>query len=363
MQNPYKSEYSSIASEVTNEIARTLESGSYILGPVVTEFEKKFAEYIGASEAIGVANGLDALQIILKGLGVGKGDEVITTSLSAVATTLAITQVGATPVFVDIDNYFHIDAAQIENKITTKTRAVIPVHLYGQSVEIEAIASICKKNNLWLIEDVAQAHGAEFNGKKLGTFGDAAAFSFYPTKNLGAYGDAGAITTNNLELAEKCRMLRNYGQKTRYVHELQGINSRLDELQAAILNVKIKYLDKWNALRNDVAQKYFSGLTEISKIGLPQLRPYTKHVFHQFVIKTNQRDSLLKHLQDKNIPALIHYPVPIHKQPCYAAFNTVSLPNTEKACNEILSIPIHPFMLEEDIQLVITEITDWNKLQ
>lgn len=362
MQNPYKSEYSSIASEVTNEIARTLESGSYILGPVVTGFEKKFAEYIGASEAIGVANGLDALQIILKGLGVGKGDEVITTSLSAVATTLAITQIGATPVFVDIDNYFHIDAAQIENKITTKTRAIIPVHLYGQSVEIEAIASICKKNNLWLIEDVAQAHGAEFNGKKLGTFGDAAAFSFYPTKNLGAYGDAGAITTNNSELAEKCRMLRNYGQKTRYVHELQGINSRLDELQAAILNVKIKYLDKWNEIRSSIAEKYFDALSEIPHIELPLLRSRAKHVFHQFVLKTTQRDSLLKHLQNKDIPALIHYPIPIHQQPCYKEFNKISLPNTEKACSEILSIPIHPFMLEEDIQIVIAEVIAWSKL-
>ncbi|PIR60663.1 MAG: hypothetical protein COU67_00875 [Candidatus Pacebacteria bacterium CG10_big_fil_rev_8_21_14_0_10_44_54] len=354
--NPYLKELNYLKEAVLEEISSVLDSGSYILGEKVKRFETNFSEYLEVENVVGVANGLDALQLILMALDIGKGDEVITTSLSAVATTLAITRTGATPVFVDIDEYFHIDATKIEAAITPRTKAVMPVHLYGQSVDLDKIVEICKENKIFLIEDAAQAQGAEFNGKKLGSIGEAGAFSFYPTKNLAAYGDAGAVSTSDSVLAEKVSMLRNYGQKTRYRHELAGINSRLDELQAAVLNVKLKYLDEWNKSRIDCAAIYQGELADAGDIKLPMVRPEAKHVFHQYVIRTKKRDELVSYLQENGVPALIHYPIPIHQQPCYPEFHSVSLPETVRASQEILSLPIHPFMSKSELLFVIEKV-------
>lgn len=357
MKNPYKLQYLAEQDEVHKVISEVLESGQYILGPKVEQFEKEFAVYCETAYAVGVANGLDGLQLILRALGIGSGDEVITTSLSAVATTLAIHQVGATPVFVDIDEYYHLDPNLIEAAITPRTKAVLPVHLYGQPVAVAEIAAICKKHDLYLVEDAAQAQGARFEGKPVGAFADATAYSFYPTKNLGAYGDAGAVTTDNEQLAERIRMLRNYGQKDRYYHELAGINSRLDELQAAVLLIKLQQLDTYNEKRNQLAALYTQLLSEIPELTLPQQRAYSYHVYHQYVVRAKQRDALLKYLQESDVPALIHYPVPIHKQPCFPEWHSVKLPKTEDSSREILSLPIHQFYTESDIKYVAKKVT------
>lgn len=356
MNNPYKLQYKAEKEDIQKAISAVLESGYYILGPEVSQFEKDFATYCEVDHTIGVANGLDGLQLILRALEIGPGDEVITTSLSAVATTLAIHQVGATPIFVDIDEYYHLDPNLIKAAITPRTKAVLPVHLYGQPVAVAEIAAICKTHNLYLIEDAAQAQGARIEDKPVGAHADATAYSFYPTKNLGAYGDAGAVTTNNDELAERIRMLRNYGQKDRYYHELAGINSRLDELQAAVLSVKLLQLDAKNEKRNQLAALYTQLLSEIPKLILPKQRADTYHVYHQYVVRTKQRDALLKYLQSHDVPALIHYPVPIHKQPCFPEWHAIKLPKTEHAAQEILSLPIHPFYTESDIKFVAKKV-------
>ncbi len=347
--NDLKKQYEMQRADIDPAIQSVVSSGYLVLGPKVKEFESSFAAYIGTKYGVGVANGLDALLISLKALEIGSGDEVITTSLSAVATTLAIVNAGATPIFVDIDEYGHVDPAEIERKITKKTKAIIPVHLYGQSVDIESIILIAKKNNLHLIEDCAQAHGAAFKDKKVGTFGISGCFSFYPTKNLGAYGDAGMIVTNDAAFAEKCSMIRNYGQKNRYEHEVAGINSRLDELQASILNAKLKYLDKENQRRGEIAKLYRQHLGNLPGLTIIPERPDCKNVNHLFVIQTDKREELQAHLAKKDIPALIHYPIPIHKQKCFLEWNNLELPNTEKFVSRILSLPIHPYLTDEEV--------------
>jgi dTDP-4-amino-4,6-dideoxygalactose transaminase len=359
MNNPYKLEYQSLAKLIKKRFDLVFASGVYILGENVSKFETEFAQYIGTKKIVGLANGLDAIQVALMTLGVGKGDEVITTSLSAVATTLAITRTGAKPIFVDIDEYFHLDAQLLEQAITPKTKAIVPVHLYGQSVAIAKIKQICKAHNLYLIEDVAQAHGATYRGQMLGSFGDAGAFSFYPTKNLGGYGDGGALSTANLELAATASMIRNYGQRTRYVHEFAGINSRLDELQAAVLSVKLPYLNEWNKRRRLLADRYNQELATIKGLQVPMIRKDADHVFHQYVVRTNKRDALLAFLKGEEIPALVHYPIPIHKQPCFKQFHSITLPNTEKACQQILSLPIHPFMEDAEQEFILAKITEF----
>lgn len=361
--NDFQKEYSLLKKEVDRAIKEVLESGRYILGEKVEKFEKAFADYLGVKYCVGVGNGLEALQISLMALGIKSGDEVITTPLSAVATAIAIKAVGAKPVFVDIDSYYHIDSKKIEEKITKKTKAILPVHLYGQSVEIEKIKKIAKKFNLYLIEDAAQAHGAEYKGQKVGTFGEIGCFSFYPTKNLGAYGDGGAIVTNDRKIYEKCKMLRNYGQKNRYQHEFLGLNSRLDEIQAAILLVKLKYLDKFNKRRINNAKLYFKYLKNLKNIKLPAVREKTTHIYHLFVIEAERRDALSQFLAKNNIPTLVHYPRPIHKEKCFSEFNHLNLPIVEEKVKKILSLPIHPFLRKKDIKFIAWKIKDFYEIQ
>jgi len=357
--NDFKTEYLYLKREIDFAIKEVMMSGRYILGKKVESFEQQFSKYLGAKYCIGVGNGLEALQIALMALGIGKDDEVITTAHSAVATALAIKAVGAKPVFVDIDEYYHLDSSKIEKKITSRTKAILPVHLYGQMADILEIKRIAKKHSLFVIEDAAQAHGVEYKGKKAGTFGDFGCFSFYPTKNLGAFGDGGAIVTNKKELYEKCKMIRNYGQKNRYEHEVYGLNSRLDEIQAAILSVKLKYLDKFNKRRQQLTKIYFELLKDVKEIQLPKIRDGAQHNFHLFVIEAKRRDKLMRFLEKNNIPTIIHYPIPIHKQKCFSEFNNLRLPILENKVNKILSLPIHPFLQNKDIIYIAKKIIEF----
>jgi dTDP-4-amino-4,6-dideoxygalactose transaminase len=367
--NVHQREYKDLQVDIDRKLRTVCLSGSYILGKEVECFEKEFASYLHVKHVIGVGNGMEALQVGMMAGGIGKGDEVITTPLSAVATTLAITSLGATPVFVDIDQYFHMNVLDVEKRITKKTRAIVPVHLYGQAVDIAKISTLAKKYGLYLFEDACQAHGAEYKKTKtgdneqgphrqaqdgeqdarVGTFGMFGAFSFYPTKNLGCYGDGGAVTTNDSLFAGKCQMLRNYGQKDRYIHTYRGLNSRLDEMQAGILRVKLSHLDVWNKRRRAIADQYSSLLQGVGDIQTPMEREGAMHVYHQYVIRTKKRNALLRFLYSHSIKTLIHYPVPIHKQPCCKEFNNIHLPHVEKVCNEIISLPIHPYMTDNEV--------------
>lgn len=350
--NDFTREFKNFEPELLNSIEDTLKSGRYILGNNVKDFEKSFAKYLGTKYCIGVANGLEALQISLMSMRIGAGDEVITVSNTAVATVLAIVNTGAKPVFVDVDEYFHIDATKIEEKINNKTKAIIPVHLYGQAASMEAILKIAKRHNLRVIEDACQAHGAEYKGRKAGSFGDAGCFSFYPTKNLGAYGDAGAISTNSSAIYEKCLMLRNYGQKNRYEHEVRGINSRLDEIQAAILNTKLKRLNWLVKRRNIIAKIYMRNLKEVKQVMLPKIRDNNFHSFHLFVIEVENRDKLQEYLTKHGVETIIHYPIPVHKQKPFIEYSRVNLPKTEEASKKILTLPSNPFLIDDEVNRV-----------
>ncbi len=343
-------QYHSIKSNVDTAIEDVLESGWYILGKHVEQFEKNFANYCQAKYGIGVANGTDALHLALLACGVRKGDEVITVSNTATPTVLAITYTGAKPVFVDIDpESYTIDVNNIEKKITRKTKAILPVHLYGQTADMDPILELAEKYDLKVVEDACQAHGAEYKGKKVGALGHIGCFSFYPTKNLGGYGDGGIAVTNNEEMDEKLRMLRNYGMKKQYHSLIKGFNSRLDELQAAILDVKLKKLDEWNEKRRMNAGIYDSYLENVVK---PIEMEYSKHVYHLYVIRCSDRDGLQRKLKDAGVGALIHYPVPVHKQVAFDDLENISLPYTEKYSTEILSLPMHPELKEEQIMQV-----------
>lgn len=361
VMNDFKKEYIALKDDIDEAVESCLSSGWYILGKNVREFEINFAQYNGSKYCIGVGNGMEAIQIALMSLGIGGGDEVLTVSNSAVATVLAITNIGAKPVFVDIDEYYHMDINDLEKKITRKSKAILPVHLFGQIADIDRIQKIAKINNLYLIEDACQAHGAMYKNKKAGTFGQLGCFSFYPTKNLGGYGDGGAITTDSKELYERCLMLRNYGQKNRYIHEMKGLNSRLDELQAVILNVKLKLLDKFVMKRNEIALLYTSYLRDIKQIRVPKIRKSSVHSFHLYVIQTQKRDELKDFLKMYEIEAQIHYPIPIHKQECYKEYNAVSLPKTETYSDNILSLPIHPFIVKDDVKKISSVIHSFYK--
>lgn len=356
------------AIELKQVAAEVIDSGWYLLGERVARFEKNLASYIGANHAIGVANGLDALRLILKAYIemslMQEGDEIIVPANTYIASVLAITDNRLKPVFVEPNiNTFNLDISKLELAITAKTKAIMVVHLYGQicwSVELERIA---KKYNLKIIEDNAQAIGAVWKGKKSGNLGDAAGFSFYPGKNLGALGDSGAVTTNNAELAETIRALANYGSKVKYQNDYQGLNSRLDEIQAAFLDVKLKYIDAENDYRRQVAHRY---LTEIKhpELILPKISGVNAlvsmdHVWHLFVIKSNSRLKLQKHLIESNIQTLIHYPVPPHKQKAYKEFNILKLPITEKIHDEVLSLPISPNIEERDVEAILYSINQY----
>lgn len=360
LMNDFRKEYQLLGGEVDRVVKKSFESGWYILGKSVEQFEKNFAKYIGVKYCVGVGNGMEALQISLMALGIGKGDEVITVSNTAVATALAISNTGAKPVFVDIDEYYHLNLDEVEKKITAKTKAIVPVHLFGQMVDMDKLLRIAKKNNLKIVEDACQAHGASFKGKKAGSFGDLGSFSFYPTKNLGAYGDGGAITTNSKELYEKCLMLRNYGQTGRYEHLIKGLNSRLDEVQASILNLKLKKLGKYIKSRQKIAKLYKKHLEGVSQIKLPEIRENSEHSFHLFVIEADRRDELQKFLKDEGVQSLIHYPIPIHKQECFISeYMNLELLETGKAAKRILSLPVHPLMTIDEVKKVCSLIKEF----
>lgn len=349
--------------EIHEAALRVIDSGWYLQGEENKKFENDYANYIGTQYCIGCANGLDALIWIFRAyieLGVmEKGDEVIVPANTYIATILAITENGLVPVLVEPNiNTLQIDDSLIEEKITSKTKAITIVHLYGQCAYTDKIYEICKKYNLKLIEDNAQAHGCIFNSKKTGSLGDAAGHSFYPGKNLGALGDAGAVTTNDESLANAIRSLANYGSQKKYVFQYCGRNSRLDEIQAAILDVKLKHLDEDVALRKEVARKYIEGIKN-PKIILPKIHDWNQHVFHIFPILCEQRDELQKYLTEKGIGTNIHYPIPPHKQECYKEWNNISLPVTEKIHNEELSLPMSPCLSNEQVQYVIDSINKW----
>ena len=354
--NDFKRDLAFFEPKLSEVFSKVLESGWYILGKEVEAFEEKFAKYCGVQYCVGVGNGMDALEISLLTLNIIHGDEVITTAHSAVATALAISATGATPVFVDIDEYYHLDVNQVEKAITKKTKAIIPVHLYGQVVDIQRLQKIAKTHNISVIEDSCQAHGAKFDGKKAGSFGVVACFSFYPTKNLGAIGDGGALITDNEEIYKKAKLLRNYGQETRYTHQVKGLNSRLDELHAATLSLKLDHLDELIVKRNERAQWYFEELAEVSQVKVPMVRENSLHSFHLFVVKVEQRDELLQYLKNNGIESIVHYPTPIHKQPCYSEVSGTHLPITEDAAHTILSLPIHPFITKDEVLTVTKAI-------
>jgi len=336
---------------------RVMNSGWYLLGPELEAFEAEFAEYCDVQYAVGLGNGLEALELLLKAYNIGPGDEVIVPSNTYIATWLAVSYVGAKPVPVEPDlSTYNIDPNQIEAAITPKTKAIIPVHLYGLTADMDPILEIAKKYNLIVIEDAAQAQGAEYKNKKAGSLGHAAGFSFYPGKNLGAFGDAGAITTNDPVIAEKVRILRNYGSRVKYHNEVKGVNSRLDELQAAFLRVKLRKLDEWNARRKNLAKFYLQELKELEVAGqivLPVEPKGFKSAWHLFVIRSKERDLLQKKLMERNVQTLIHYPIPPHQQPAYLEFKNLSLPVSEKIHQEVLSLPIGPHLDFDQLNLVI----------
>lgn len=361
-----KAAYLAQRSAIDWAIRRVLDSGWYILGSEVAVFEREFAAFLGAAHAVSVANGTDAVELALRAGGVSAGDVVITVSHTAVATVAGIERAGAKPLLVDIEpETFTLDperlAATLESHCGVK--AVIAVHLYGHPANLPAIVELTQRHGLLLIEDCAQAHGAAWAGRKTGTWGDAAAFSFYPTKNLGALGDGGAVTTQHAELAARLAELRQYGWKTRYISDSAGVNSRLDELQAAILRAKLPALAAGNTRRREIAARYSAQLAA-SGLRLPRTREAAEHVFHQFVVRTPSRDALQQHLRARGIPTAILYPVPIHLQPAYAgriALGVGGLGETERACGEILSLPMHPQLSDDAVDCVVAEILRWSR--
>ena len=339
-------------------IARVLASGRYILGHEVTAFEAEFADYCGLPHGIGVGSGTEALHLALRACGVGAGDEVITVSHTAVATVAAIELAGATPVLVDIEpGFFTIDPAALEAAITPRSKAVIVVHLYGQPAALDLLLPIARRHGLKVIEDCAQAHGAESNGKKIGSIADAGCFSFYPTKNLGALGDAGMAVTGDDGIAARARTLREYGWTERHISAVPGWNTRLDEVQAAILRVKLPYLDADNARRRAIADRYDSALAGLP-LSLPRRRDSASHAFHLYVVRSDRRDALRAHLRAAGIDALVHYPVPVHRQPAYAGRGPQrqTMSETEQAAAEVLSLPMFPQLTPTDQDAVITAV-------
>ena len=348
-------QYKTIKTEIDTAIQSVIDKTAFIGGSYLKTFESEFAAYCGAKHAVGASSGTTALVLALRGLGVGNGDEVITTPYTFIATVEAIIDAGATPVFADIeeDNY-NIDPEKFKDAITKKTRAVIPVHIYGHPAEMNPILATAREKNIFVIEDAAQAHGARYHGKRVGSFGAAAAFSFYPGKNLGGYGDGGAVTTNDDELALRMRMLANHGRTKKYEHEFSGYNYRLDGLQAAILSVKLKYLDEWNNKRRQVAKLYNELLAGVDGIELPTKRPYVEHIYHLYVIRTNKRDKLQDALKKEGIDTGIHYPIPLHEQPAfrYMGHKKGDFPVAEKLSGNVLSLPCFPELSQSDINRI-----------
>lgn len=346
--------------EIDTRIKQVLDSGWYLLGKEDENFEKNFAAYCGTKHCIGCANGLEALTLIIRAMGFNKGDEIIVPANTYIASILAISENGCTPVLVEPDiKTYNIDPDLIEEKITPNTKAIMVVHLYGQAVEMQKIWNLAEKYNLKVIEDSAQAHGAIYQGKRTGNLSDASGFSFYPGKNLGCLGDGGCVTTNDAELAQKIRAIRNYGSHIKYHNIYKGINSRLDEIQAAVLDVKLKELDNDNNHRRKIAKYYIDNIKN-PEIILPETYDKDAHVWHIFAIRTKDRNRLQEYLKDNGIQTLIHYPIPPHKQECYKEWNNLSFPITEKIHNEILSLPISPVMTLEEAKETVKVINEYN---
>ncbi len=356
-----KTPYLELKRELDEAIARVVGSGWFIGGPEVDAFEADYATYCGAAHCVGVANGLDALHLALRAMDVGPGDEVIVPSNTYIATWLAVSQCGATPVPVEPDERtFNIDPARIEAAITPRTRVLLPVHLYGQPANIDEILAIARKHGLKVLEDGAQAHGARYKGQRLGAHGDAVAWSFYPGKNLGAMGDGGAVTTNDPQLADRIRVLRNYGSRVKYVNEVQGYNSRLDPLQAAILRVKLAHLDEWNERRRAIAARYQSALAGCG-LALPQVPEWAEPVWHLYVVQHPQRDALQQALADAGVGTLIHYPIPPHRQQAYAhaGWSQGAFPVAGSMADQVLSLPIGPHLKVGHLHELIKHVTEF----
>ena len=354
-------EYKTLKKDIDSALSRVVSSGNYILGQEVQEFEKTFAKYIGVKYAIGVGSGTEALQLALLASGVKSGDEVITAANTCGPTISAIMAAGAVPVLIDVDpqNYC-LNVSEVARKITRKTKAIVPVHLYGQVVDLNPIMDLSKQYSVSIIEDCAQAHGARYKTKKAGSIGDAGAFSFYPTKNMGAFGDGGIITTNSRDLANKCRLLRNYGQKNRYEHELAGFNSRLDELQAAILRIKLGKLDEWNMRRREIAKKYNYGIDN-PNISLPIEMSYAYHIYHLYVIRVKSRKTFMSFLAKYGISTLIHYPIPMHRQRFYIELinKRDHFPVADELATQIISLPLYPYLKEEEVNHIIKVVNSY----
>ncbi len=356
-----KAQYATIKKEVDQAIAEVIESTQFVRGKAVAEFEKAFAGYCGVSHAVGVANGTDALMLALRALGVGAGDEVITTPFTFTATTEAIHWVGAKVVFVDIDpENYTIDVGQLESKITERTRAIVPVHLYGHPADMDAILELAKKHDLKVIEDAAQAHGALYKGKRVGSFGHAACFSFYPGKNLGAYGDAGGVVTNDAKIAETVKILGDHGSARKYENDFLGFNSRLDGIQGAVLNVKLKYLDPWNQRRRAIADLYNRAFTEVDEIATPRESTWAESVYHLYVVQTGNREALKQKLNEAGIGAALHYPRPLHLQKAYdfMGHKRGAFPVAEQAADRVLSLPNYPEMTDEMVGEVVERLKE-----
>ena len=350
--------YDELREEIEAAVLGSLRSGWYVGGDVVEAFERDFAGYTGTGHCIGVGNGLDALHLALLAMGVGPGDEVIVPSNTYIATWLAVSQCGAAPVPVEpLEATFNIDPARIEAAITPRTRVILPVHLYGQPAEMDPILDIARRHGLLVLEDAAQAHGARYKGRRIGGHGDAVAWSFYPGKNLGALGDAGAVTTDDANLADRIRLLRNYGSRQKYVNDVRGFNSRLDPVQAAALSVKLRYLDEWNARRRDVARHYAEGLAGNGLV-LPAVPDWADPVWHLYVVRHPQRGALQQHLAEAGIGTLIHYPIPPHRQQAYAdaGFPAGAFPVAVAMTEEVLSLPIGPHLGPDAVKAVVAVV-------
>ncbi len=357
-------QYQELRTEILSQLEDVMSKASFILGNNVKKLEADIASYSNVKHGVGVANGSDALHISLLACGIKEGDEVITTAFTFFATAGAVARIGAKPVFVDIDpQTFNIDPTKIEDAVTEKTKAIIPVHLYGQTADMDAINEIAKKHNLFVIEDAAQAIGAKYKGKKVGELGTTACYSFFPTKNLGAYGDGGMVVTNDDEISEKMRVLRVHGSKPKYHHHVLGYNSRLDELQAAILNVKFSRLDQWCELRREKALVYSELLNETvgQHVTTPYMAEDNYHIFHQYTLRVDRRDELQQYLKENGIDTMIYYPIPLHLQPVFSelGYKEGDLPETEKACKEALSLPMYPELPLEMQKYVVEKIGEF----
>ena len=357
-----KAQYTLIRDEVRDSIERVLNECNFILGDEVRSFEREFAKFCGTEFGIGVGSGTDAIHLAIRAIGLGPGDEALIPANTFIATALGVTYSGATPVPVDVDPAtFLMDVPKIESAITPRTRAIVPVHLYGRMMELDPVIEIARRYNLLLVEDAAQAHGAEIKGRKAGSVGVAGCFSFYPGKNLGAYGDAGMVVTNDEDLKTRLEALRNYGSTQKYYHPMLGYNSRLDTIQAAILRTKLRRLDSFNAARFEVAQKYNSALQGIGDLVLPQIPSGKSHVFHLYVARTGRRDALLQYLQSRGIGVVIHYPKPIHLHGAYKhlGYEAGSFPVAEQLSNQVISFPIFPEITDEQIAFVAEAVKDF----